>query len=91
MVRLVLVSVAYLQRVDDGREPVDELVEVHAWCVLARGRRPDVLGEAEEVVELQVDERGDARRRARLRLAEGRRGGQADRTTALRGARSGSM
>lgn len=52
VVRLVLVQVAYLQRVDDGREPVDELVEVHARCVFARGRRPDVLGETEEVVEL---------------------------------------
>ena len=52
VVRVVLVRVVDLQRVDDGREPVDKLVEVHARRVLARGGRPDVLGEAEEVVEL---------------------------------------
>ena len=52
VVRVVLVNVADLERVDDGGEPVDELVEVHARCVLARRGRPDVLGEAEKVVEL---------------------------------------
>lgn len=42
-IRLVLVRLADLQRVDDGREPIDELVEVHARCVLTRGGRPVVL------------------------------------------------
>jgi hypothetical protein len=42
-IRLVFVRLADLQRVDDRREPIDELVEVHARCVLARGGRPVVL------------------------------------------------
>ena len=42
-IRLVFVRLADLERVDDGREPIDELVEVHARCVLARGGRPVVL------------------------------------------------
>ena len=42
-IRLVLVRLADLQRVDDRREPVDELVEVHARRVLARGGRPVIL------------------------------------------------
>ena len=42
-IRLVLVRLADLERVDDRREPIDELVEVHARCVLARGGRPVVL------------------------------------------------
>ena len=42
-IRLVLVRLADLQRVDDSREPIDELVEVHARGVLARGGRPVVL------------------------------------------------
>ena len=80
---LVLVRVADLERVDDGREPVDELVEVHARRVFARGRRPVVLGEPEKVVELGVDQGRDARRGARLRLVEGRRGREANRAPAL--------
>ena len=52
---LVLVRVVDLERVDDGREPIDELVEVHAGRVFARGRRPVVLGEPEKVVEFRVD------------------------------------
>ena len=83
LVRLVLVRVVDLERVDDGREPVYELVEVHARCVFARRRRPDVLGETEEIVELEVDQRGYPCRGACLSLAEGRRGGEADRTAAL--------
>jgi len=51
-IRLVLVRSADLERVDDGREPVDELVEVHARRALARLRRPVVLGQAEKVLEL---------------------------------------
>ena len=43
VIRLVLVRLADLQRVDDRREPIDELVEVHARCVLARRGRPVVL------------------------------------------------
>ena len=86
-IHLVLVRLADLQRVDDGREPVDELVEVHARCGLARGGRPVVLGESEEVVELGVDERGDPLRRARLGLLEGRRGREVDRAAALGRAR----
>jgi hypothetical protein len=86
-IRLVLVRLADLQRVDDGREPVDELVEVHARCGLARRGRPVVLGETEEVVQLGVDEGGDPRRRARLGLLEGRRGREADRAAALGRAR----
>ena len=86
-IRLVLVRLADLQRVDDGREPVDELVEVHARCGLARRGRPVVLGETEEVVQLGVDEGGDPRRRARLGLLEGRRGREADCAAALGRAR----
>ena len=86
-IRLVLVRLADLQRVDDGREPVDKLVEVHARCGLARRGRPVVLGETEEVVQLGVDEGGDPRRRARLGLLEGRRGREADRAAALGRAR----
>ena len=56
VIRLVFVRIVNLERVDDGREPVDELVEIHARCVLARRGRPDVLGETEEVVELEVDQ-----------------------------------
>ena len=84
---LVLVRVADLERVDDGREPVDELVEVHARRVFARGRRPVVLGEPEKVVELGVDQGRDARRGTRLRLVEGRRGREANRAPALGRAR----
>ena len=84
---LVLVRVVDLERVDDGCEPVDELVEVHARRVFARGRRPVVLGEPEKVVELGVDQGHDARRGARLRLAEGRRGCEANRASTLGGAR----
>ena len=84
---LVLVRVADLERVDDGREPVDELVEVHARRIFARGRRPVVLGEPEKVVELGVDQGRDARRGARLRLVEGRRGREANRAPALGRAR----
>lgn len=84
---LVLVRVADLERVDDGREPVDELVEVHARRVFARGRRPVVLGEPEKVVELGVDQGHDARRGARLRFVEGRRGCEANRAPTLGGAR----
>ena len=83
LVRLVLVRVVDLERVDNSREPVYELVEVHARCVLARRGRPDVLGETEEIVELEVDQRGYPCRGARLGLAEGRRGGKADRAAAL--------
>ena len=83
LVRLVLVRVVDLERVDNSREPVYELVEVHARCVFARRGRPDVLGETEEVVELEVDQRGYPCRGARLGLAEGRRGGEADRAAAL--------
>jgi hypothetical protein len=42
-IRLVLVQLADLQRVDDRREPIDELVEVHARSVLAHCGRPVVL------------------------------------------------
>ena len=87
-IRLVLVRLADLQRVDDGREPVDELVEVHARCGLTRGGRPVVLGESEEVVELGVNEGGNPRRRACLRLLEGRRGRETDRAAALGRART---
>ena len=83
----VLVRVVDLERVHDGREPVDELVEVHARRVFARGRRPVVLGEPEKVVELGVDQGHDARRGARLRLAEGRRGCEANRAPTLSRAR----
>ena len=51
-VRLLLVRVRERERVDDSREPVYELVEVHARRVLARRGRPVVLGQAEEIVEL---------------------------------------
>ena len=84
---LVLVRVTDLERVDDSREPIDELVEVHARSVLARGGRPVVLGEPEEVVELGIDERSYPRRRAHLGLLEGRRGREADRAAALGRAR----
>ena len=83
LVRLMLVRVVDLEGVDNSREPVYELVEVHARCIFARRRRPDVLGETEEVVELEVDQRGYACRSARLGLAEGRRGSKADRAAAL--------
>ena len=86
-IRLVFVRVADLQRVDDGREPIDELVEVHARCVLARSGRPVVLGEPEEVVQLGIDEGSYPRRRAHLSLLEGRRGREADRAAALGRAR----
>jgi hypothetical protein len=78
----VLVKVADLERVDDGGEPVDELVEVHARRVLARRGRPVVLGEPEKVVEFRVDQGRDTRRRARLRFVEGCRGCEADCATA---------
>lgn len=86
-IRLVLVRVVDLERIDDGSEPVDELVEVHARGVLARGGRPVVFGEPEKVVELRVDEGHDPRRRAQLGLAEGRRGRETDRASTLCGAR----
>jgi hypothetical protein len=75
-----------LERVDDGGEPVDELVEVHARRVLACRRSPVVLGEPEKVVELRVDQGRNPRYRARLGFAEGRRGCEANRATALCGA-----
>jgi hypothetical protein len=84
---LVFVRVTDLERVDDGREPVDELVEVHARRVLARGGRPVVLGEAEKVVELRVDEGHDPRRRTRLGLVEGRRSREVDHASTLCGAK----
>ena len=43
LVRLVLVCVLDDEGVDDGGEPVDELVQVHARGVLARLGRPVVL------------------------------------------------
>jgi hypothetical protein len=82
----VLVRVADLERVDDGGEPVDQLVEVHAWCGLARRGCPVVLGEPEKVVELRVDQGCNPSRCARLGFAEGRCGCEADRATALCGA-----
>lgn len=86
-IRLVFVRLADLQRVDDRREPIDELVEVHARCVLARGGRPVVLRETEEVVEFGIDEGRYPRRCTRLGLLEGRRGCEADRAAALGRAR----
>ncbi len=83
MIGLILVRFADLQRVDDRREPIDELVEVHAWCVLARGGRPVVLRQTEKVVEFGIDELCYSRRCVRLGLFKGCRGCEADCAAAL--------
>ena len=85
LVCVVLVRVLDDERIDDGREPVDEPVEVHARPRLARTWCPVVLGQSEEVVQLRHDRRVHPGERTAERARDRLGGVHTDGAATLRG------
>lgn len=64
-IRLILVFLLDDEGVHDGREPVDELVQVHARSTFPGRRRPIIFRQPEEVVKFGRDRRIHTRQCAR--------------------------